>query len=97
MALKYCKRIPITRPRTESDALVKRIHWDLAQFFHVCKIPELNDDAVFVLAQNSADMAGIDAKNSSCDNEDIDSIKGDDTIDPTSPLHNSPDLVFVVQ
>ena len=49
-------------------------------------IPELNEDPVFVLAQNSADTrAIIDAKNSNPDNKLADRIMANDTIDLTTP------------
>lgn len=48
-------------------------------------IPELKDDPVFVLAQNSADTAIIDAKNSNPDNKLANRIMGNDTIDLTTP------------
>jgi hypothetical protein len=51
------------------------------------KIPESNEDPVFVLAQNSADIPEIDAKNSTSntDNEVVDRIMGNDTIESKTP------------
>ena len=49
------------------------------------EIPESNEDPVFVLAQNSADIPEIDAKNSNTDNEAVDRIMGNDTIEPKTP------------
>ena len=45
------------------------------------EIPESNEDPVFVLAQNSADIPEMDAKNSNTDNEVVDRITGNDTIE----------------
>ena len=89
VALQYCKSISITCTGTKPDALIQGIHWSLVCFRNIRKIPELNDEPVFVVAQNSADMPEIDAKTSN-GNDGVDRNMGNNTIEPTTPLRTSP-------